>query len=332
MKRIAVLVVHGVEIDDPDFAVTPIRLLREEFARRVGRGGPDPEEALVCHPAHLAPILEDQQRAMFGKVCPGGSEAFLAKLQRGIRRCTSGSVLGMFPMVAEMGRRTDGALPGVHYPTARWMMVHFMGDAIAYQITPASREIYDQIHRGYADALRGLARAAGGDAPLCVLAHSFGTIVSSDFFYDRETEQRTGRAVAPFHRRADTPLERGETLNWLYTMGSPMALWSLRYPAATLDAPIAVPAPPMRAADLGGEWVNIVDDDDLFAWPLRPLGPEYATAVSDRRVKVNAGPLGPTPLVHPYYWADRAVMAPIAERLADAWTALQQRAGRRAAG
>jgi len=28
----------------------------------------------------------------------------------------------------------------------------------------------------------------------------------------------------------NTPLERGETLTLLYTLGSPIAIWSLRYP------------------------------------------------------------------------------------------------------
>jgi len=332
MKRIAVLIVHGVEIDDPEFAATPIRLLKKEFTRHLGRDAPDPEEALVFQKAHLAPVLEDQQRAFFEKACPGGSEGFFTHLSRLVRKITSGSAVATLPLVAAMLRRTDPVLPSVHYPTARWVMAHFLGDAIAYQITPSSREIYDEVHRAYADALRALARRAGGEAPLCVVAHSFGTIVSSDFFYDRETEGQTKKPLAPFVKRAETPLERGETLTWLYTMGSPMALWSLRYPAATLGAPIAVPAPAMEAQELHGEWVNVIDDDDLFAWPLRQLGPEYASALTDRRVSVKAPPVRWTPLVHPFYWADRDVMAPIAQRLADAWRALQNAPAERAAG
>jgi len=211
----------------------------------------------------------------------------------------------------------------VHYPAARWVMTNFVGDAIAYQITPSSREIYDEIHQTYAAALRALAAHAGSDAPLCVVAHSFGTIISSDFFYDRETEGQRGEPQPPFRRRAGSPLERGETLTWLYTLGCPMALWSLRYPEALLGAPVTVPARPMSArAELGGEWVNILDEDDLFAWPLAGLSPEYAAALTDRRVRVHAPPIQWTPVVHPFYWADRAVMAPIARRLADAWSAL----------
>jgi hypothetical protein len=324
MRRIAVLFVHGVEISDPDYAVTPTRLLREAFGRRVGEGGPDPADALCVHAAHLAPVLEDQQRAFFERECPGAGALFLEKLGRTVRRITSGEVTALAPMAAALLTRKDPAFPEVHWPTARWVLAHFMGDAIAYQVTPSSRELYDRLHRAYADALAVLARKAGGDAPLCVIAHSFGTIVSSDFFYDRETERRTGRVLPPFRARARTPLERGETLAWLWTMGSPMALWSLRYPSATLSAPIAVPAPELAGREeLRGGWRNLVDDDDLAAWPLQPLGPEYARAVEDVRVRVSAPPVQWTPLVHPFYWSDRAVMRPIGERLADAWAALQ---------
>jgi hypothetical protein len=324
MTRIAVLFLHGVEITDPEYAATPIRLIEEEFTRHLGPEAPDPQEALAFHALHLAPALEDQQRAFFAKECPGGGERFFDNLRVLVHRVTAGQVPAIVPMLLAILRRKDPVLPGIHYPAARWVLAHFLGDAVAYQATPSNREIYDQLHRGYADALRSLAGRAGGDAPLCVMAHSFGTIISSDFFYDRETERQAAAGTAG-GRRA-TALERGETLTWLYTMGSPMALWSLRYPAAMLSAPIQVPAPEMHdRGELKGEWVNLIDEDDLAAWPLQPLGPEYAAAVTDRRVRVRAPPLGWTPLVHPYYWADREIVAPIARRLADAWAAMQVR-------
>ncbi len=323
MKRIAVLFVHGVEVADPAYAEKPIRLLREAFASRIGPGAPDPREALAVHAAHLAPVLEDQQRAFFTRECGSVARVFLDKLGANVRRLNAGIPLAMVPMLGALLQREDPSCRGTHWPTARWVLVHFLGDAVAYQATPSNREIYDQLHRAYAEALGALAEKAGPLAPLCVIAHSFGTIVTSDFFYDRETERETGTPALPRRNLPETPLERGETLAWLYTMGSPMALWSLRYPSATLAAPISVPAPELRdRPELRGEWVNLVDDDDLAAWPLQPLGPEYARAVTDRRVSVRAPPLGWTPLVHPFYWDDRQVMAPIGQRLADGWMAL----------
>ncbi len=330
MKRLAVLFVHGVEITDPQYAETPARLLRAAFTRHLGRAAPDPRDALVVQAAQLAPVLDSQQRAFFARECKAGGtgaagDQFHEQMARVVRRLTSGLSVAIAPLLAALLRRNDPTFPGVQLPTARWIMAHFVGDAIAYQITGSSREIYDRTHRAYAEALAALAEQAGPDAPLCVIAHSMGTVITSDFFYDRETERRTGVPAPPFRRAAPTPLERGETLTWLYTLGAPIALWSLRYPGASLTAPIAVPAPEMRGrAELGGEWVNVIDGDDIIAWPLAPLGPEYAKAVKDVHVRVKAALVRWTPFVHPFYWADRAVMAPIGQRLADAWLALQR--------
>jgi hypothetical protein len=52
-RRIAVTLVHGVEISDPDFAVKPIERLKRAFARH--SGGVDPDEALVVRATDWAP-------------------------------------------------------------------------------------------------------------------------------------------------------------------------------------------------------------------------------------------------------------------------------------
>ncbi len=55
-------------------------------------------------------------------------------------------------------------------------------------------------------------------------------MITSNFVYDLQTEAR--RPIISDEVRAQmtgAPLERGETLALLYTMGSPIGLWSLRY-------------------------------------------------------------------------------------------------------
>jgi hypothetical protein len=200
-----------------------------------------------------------------------------------------------------------------------------MGDAIAYQVTESTREVYDAIHHEYAAALSVLAAEAGPDAPLCVLAHSLGSVVTSNFFYDLQAERLSpGRELLAARVRealGPTPLARGETLTWLYTLGSPIALYTLRYPSRDLDRPIAVPDP--AQVELPGEWVNFIDRDDLAAYPLKPLSDAYDQAVRQDRA-VAVGPLlaWRSPLAHPFYWTSEAVMAPIADALAEGWRAL----------
>ena len=117
-----------------------------------------------------------------------------------------------------------------------------------------------------------------------------------------------------------SPLERGETLTLLYTLGSPIALWSLRYPK--FGQPI--PFPPRRLGrhhpDLAARWVNVYDPDDVIGYPLRELNAAYRRAVAQDR-PVSAGSIwtGWTPLSHVGYWDNARLAASIASDLAVAW-------------
>jgi hypothetical protein len=336
VKRLAVAILHGIEIEDRDFAATPTRLLHEGFARAMGPGGPDPREALAIQPVHWAPHLEGRQRELFERMSPGGSPGRFDAVARTVRRLNAGSVASLVPLVLGMVQR-NGLSPGsLHYPTGRWLMLHFVGDVIAYD-RQAGAANYEAVHRTFAEGLASLAAETGGDAPLCVVAHSFGTVLASDYFYDQQVSARGRRDLVPAAVRdagGGSALARGDTLAWMYTMGSPMALWSLRYPRAELNRPIRFPARRLsdRYPGLATEWVNFVDQDDVIAYPLRPLSEAYAKVVSqDRPVSVKRFtglPASLTPLVHPFYWADRSVTDPIARSLAAGWRQLNASARR----
>lgn len=327
MKRIAVAIVHGIEIDDPDFAATPARLLREHFAKHAGTGAHAVDEALVVQPIHWAPHLERRERALFARMYPGESEHALDHLSGLVRKLNTGSPLALAPFLASLANPGVAPQGGLHYPTARWIMAHFMGDIIAYEPT-ASRANYDATHEVLAKGLAALARKAGDDAPLCILAHSFGSVVASDYLWDQQEAAR-GRPglVSDAVRRAqgNSALARGDTLAWLYTMGSPLALWSLRYPEARLDRPIDFPPERLAALhpSLAAEWVNFVSSTDVIAYPLRPLGAAYEKVVKEDRIGAFGGlPVSLTPASHPFYWSDPDVVAPIAEALAEGWKRL----------
>ncbi len=204
-------------------------------------------------------------------------------------------------------------LPKAHWPTLRWAVTYFLGDVIAYQIAEGSDVNYEAIHARLDEALATLAERAP-DAPLCVIAHSLGTVIASDYFYDLQNAARKkSKKSAPASSAA---VQRGETLTWFYTLGSPIALWMVRYPK--FDAPIKLPGRTRSAAARkAAQWVNFHDPDDIVAYPLRTLNAHYADAVdSDQAVSVGPLILGNTPVSHVAYFNSRKVMRSIAQRLA----------------
>lgn len=323
MQPIAVAIVHGIEIEDDNFADTPRKLLLDGFADAVGAPVPDPEQALVIKGIHWAPDAEPRQRALFERVFQAETdEYFEATITKTIKSLNAGRTRSLVPLMASAANRTVGDLDQLHWPAARWLLMHFVGDAIAYDRCGGAAN-YHAAHAAFAEGLASLAAEAGPTAPLCVIAHSFGTVLASDYFYDQQ--QPPGRKLtAPEvrHARGSSPLARGHTLAWLYTLGSPLALWSLRYSNAALDQPIAFPGAKVAEhyPDLEPEWINFYDKDDIVAYPLRVLSDEYReTVTEDREVRVRELPLSMTPLAHPFYWSDRVVMDPIAGALAAAW-------------
>ena len=344
MQPIAVAFVHGIEIADPDFAVTPTRLLKEAFATAMGPGGPDPDEALKIEAVVWAPHMEERQLQLFDRMYPESDRGGVVKLlMDGVKTMNAGSQLALLAMTPAAIAPWLPGLRSLRYPGLRWVMVHFVGDVISYDRGP-SPDNYAFAHRVLAEALMRLSERAGERAPLALIGHSFGTVLNSDYVYDQQASAGGARDLVPPEVRAvikDSPLAHAETLTWFYTLGSPLALWSLRYPDGEFSRPIAVPGVGAEAHHPGlpGEWLNMYAKEDVFSYPLRPLGREYAAVVrEDIDVRLGTWPLSWTPLVHPFYWTNRALMNRIGAALADGWRTLngvpsaaprRERAGRR---
>jgi len=279
---VAVAIVHGVGVQGSDFAEPMIEELTDRFASELGLSRAEALGALAIEAVHWAPVLQDAQTKLWRNVSGRGD---------------------------------------LDWVDLRKFMVDFAGDAIAYQPTPRSREVYDAVHAVLARSLRALARSAGRAAPLCVIAHSLGTIIASNYFYDLSQSRRPGMVSKAVRAvKKSTPLEDGETLALFYTMGSPIAIWSLRY--EDFGVPIAVPSAELGTHHPGlvGEWVNFFDPDDVIGYPLGDLNDAYAASI-ERDVAVNVGtPLTSwNPLSHRGYWTDADVTKPIAKSLARVW-------------
>ncbi|WP_137811757.1 hypothetical protein [Gandjariella thermophila] len=319
-----------MEINDKHFGDTAIARLKHTFQRATGV---DADDALVVEPAFWAPVIQPYEDNLFRRVLGSPDGGYFRWLNSQGTRADRGSATAVLLAAASGLLRWVPGAAKLDFPTLRWLTVQYIGDAIAYQITSGDRTIYDQVHLVLARTLRELARRAGADAPLCVLAHSLGSVIATNYLYDLQVEagrkdgRKDVRRISDRVRKTSqkTPLERGETLSFLYTLGSPIALWALRY--RNFGRPVHVPPPQLadHHPELRGrsEWINFYHKDDLVSSPLKPLNDEYAEHVSeDREVSVGPPWLSWTPLSHPWYWNDRRVIDPVGKTLANAWRTL----------
>lgn len=322
-RPIAVAFVHGVEIDDPAFADNATGLLRAAFARHAKI---DPDQGLTVESVYWAPVIKQYLDLLIERVFTAEARELFDWLTDLVTRVNAGSKTALAPLVLSGAVRRVPGLYKMSYPALRWMVTQFGGQAIGYQVRPGERRIYDEIHRVFAQTLRRLAERAGGDAPLCIISHSLGTVFSSNYVWDL---QATKSLIAEMVRgeMGDTPLARGDTLSHFYTLGSPLALWSVPYEG--FGRPIQVPSPQLKVHHPGlvseAEWINYHDPDDMVAYPLRGLNADYAVQVrEDRAVSVGPFPIWKTPLVHPWYWNDESVMDAIGAALARARGRIQE--------
>jgi hypothetical protein len=313
-QRIAVLFVHGVEIRDPKFADAAVHRLHRDFAERANISAHQAAEALVAETVYWKPVLAPHEDRLLAATYHSDARGFYRLLDRLTARVNAGSLAAMAPIALSALARWVPGIRGLDWPTLRWLGTYFVGDAVSYQITPWDRRVYDEVHNRFTKALARLAERAGPDTPLCVISHSLGTVVANDHLWDLQNRTQ-GEPPA-----GATPLQRGDTLAFVYTLGSPIALWALRYP--DFGTPIIVPSPRLSEyhTNLPAEWINFYNPNDIVAYPLRGLSPDYATQVREDRA-VHVGPLlvSRTPLSHPWYWNDDKVIKPIAATLASAW-------------
>ena len=203
----------------------------------------------------------------------------------------------------------------------RWLLVHFIADAFGYQLTTYDRTTYDSIHAEFGKTLHHLAEQAGENAPLCIISHSLGTVIASNFIYDLQNPHLITPALQAI--LGTSPLAKGETLAMFYTLGSPLALWSLPYD--NYGTPVKIPDPRLiqHYPQLVGEWVNYYDKDDIIGFPLRGLNALYRQEVN-ADVEVNIGNrfVNWTPLAHVHYWDEERVVSAIANTLDQAWVAI----------
>lgn len=277
VKKMAVAIFHGMGDQKADFSEEMSIAIRRSFSKALQHLDSDPSTQLVIRPIQWSTIFADKEQILFEK------------------------------MVLE--NRLD-------YKGLRKFVVHNIGDVIAYQQVEAGSHNYGRVHEFVGEKLHEISQEAGDDSPLCVVSHSLGSVVASNYFYDLQFKQDQVRSIVS----RSSPLEKGDTLALFYTMGTTLPLWSLRY--HNFSRPVNIPSKELQRyyPGLKGEWINFFDTDDVLGYPLKDVDENYNKAVNeDRQIHIKGLLTGWNPLCHNGYFTNRDIIEAVVKGLVDTW-------------
>ena len=194
------------------------------------------------------------------------------------------------------------------YMNLRELFVDYVGANLAYRQT-----LYNVIQERVRENLAKLCthrRVDPDKTPLVVMAHSFGSVIMSDYIYDMQKKQAENGGNIP----GVSPLEQFSTMAGMITFGSPMAAMSLQQ-SGDFDKPVNV-----KGKDLPEEfqnrlrWYNFYDKDDIIAYPLKGINDAYGEAISgDFEINVGSAATSWNPACHNGYWEDKDFYKPVAK-------------------
>jgi hypothetical protein len=261
VKKLGVLLVHGMGAVTDDFAHDTIHELRE----RVSGRGLKPDD-IAFESVYWAPVLSAQENQLW----------------------------------VDLSAEHD-----LNWAKLRKFFVNALGNIAAYQSSRLRNDdTYHKIHDLVLVGLRELKRKLGGqDRPLVVIAHSLGSVMMSNYIWDRQKGKEA-------ERYGGSPFERMETLAGLVTLGSNLPLFTLACNPVSIEFP--TPGLPEKLRKKA-KWLNMYDSDDVLGWPLKPLSGSYADAVTED-IEVSVGNILTSwnPANHAAYWTDDAVIKPTA--------------------
>jgi hypothetical protein len=282
LQKVAVAIIHGMGIQKQEFADDMISLLYKSFTRKMSTLIENPASQLVIQPIYWAEVFGQREEVLYDTLVINHH---------------------------------------LHYHELRKFIIQYLADAIAYQPVETAKHNYERVHKKLGENLHLLSETAGTKAPLCIISHSLGSVIASNYFYDLQIKKKDTQSVI----NQTSPLEKGDTLTLFYTMGTTLPLWSLRY--YNFDRPIDIPSAKLSEIypGLRGEWINFYDKDDILGYPLRDVADSYKHAVhEDREINVGNILTSWNPLAHSSYFTDKDVIEPITNGLVRVWKQINQ--------
>jgi len=284
MKKLAVLVVHGMGDQKADFADGMIK----ELERRIRDDEKlDPGE-IEWRPVWWAPVLSGAESDLWRR-SSRSNDLDYRKLRLFVLHALGDAVAY---------RQVD----------KKYLCA---GDINAYE------EIHAQVEADMR-ALRQRSRAGkpatAPEVPLIVVAHSLGCHILSNYIWDR---QKRGAASL------GNDFEDMKTLSGFLTFGCNIPLFTLAHKKVApirFPVPVAKYFPRGTGANVVKgvtKWWNYYDPDDILGWPLKPLSAAYRRAVhKDVAIDVGGFLTSWNPASHGGYWEDNDFTVPTSKAIA----------------
>ena len=211
----------------------------------------------------------------------------------------------------------------LHYSKhLRPFVVNYLADVIAYQKTFEKSEFAEKTKGEYGDRgiyhliqdlisskIKIMKNEIGEDSPIVMVGHSLGSIMLLNYLHDTQKEESVKNS-----RKWN--FEDKFNLVGLITMGSPLALWLLRYNnfGKAINFPLKTTLPQYHKVC---RWKNYYDKDDILAYPLKCLNDTYGRLACLEDIEVNAGNILTewNPLSHNGYFGEDVIRKEIAEYL-----------------
>lgn len=178
----------------------------------------------------------------------------------------------------------------------RDLLISFAGDAICYQ-PGKNKSVYDEVN-SYVSSCLDLLGSQNPGSPLCMISHSLGTVIASNYVWDYYSGN---------FKASSCVQNMVNSLELFYTLGSPLALWSLRYNGG--GEPIVLPS--------ASRWYNVYSPNDIISSPLKLINSKYNDLLNLFDIKIEAGNwlTKRTPLSHNEYWYDKKMISHIVSNL-----------------
>jgi pimeloyl-ACP methyl ester carboxylesterase len=177
-----------------------------------------------------------------------------------------------------------------------------LGDVLIYLTTRGEREIQYRLTKTILDIRARLgATDPGRPRYVSIVAHSLGSVVAYDV---------AARLAGEY-----SELVSGLGLSHFFTLGSPLALFSLLEYRNPEDSHYRARGVLLDRQDRSGEWLNFYDQQDVAAFLLAKVYPPIPGVrgrhytIQDIRVQTG------TFHAHTNYWANEVVAREIAKRL-----------------
>lgn len=214
-----------------------------------------------------------------------------------------------FDVFQDQRSKLEGSLeaPGLTWTSARRFVLSTVAEAVAYE-NEVGNGAYEVVMSRVEKAIHELQKLAGKQAPLVIVAHSLGSVIASNYIWDRQRRNRDPLDNSPF--------EHLETLKLLVTMGSPLALYAGRW--KDYGTPISMGS---RKA----VWSNLMAPADLLAWPLGSLNSKYSREVTEDATVKLGWFLGRTPASHVRYWKSSKVADKVSDLVGHVWKDMKRK-------